>query len=57
LGNLFSRNSATPAPLKYQIVLTAKGEMTSVTVLNAEGKPDTTGNAQRIFKVLADDLK
>ncbi len=57
LGNLFSRNSATPAPLKYQIVLTAKGEMTSVAVLNAEGKPDTTGNAQRIFKVLADDLK
>ena len=57
LGNLFSRKPATPAPLKYQIVLTAKGEMTSVTVLNAEGKPDTTGNAQRIFKVLADDLK
>jgi outer membrane protein assembly factor BamC len=56
-GNLFSSKSATPSPLKYQIVLTAKGDMTSVTVLNAEGKPDTTGNAQRIFKVLADDLK
>jgi hypothetical protein len=26
-------------------------------VLSADGKPDTTGNAQRIFKVLADDLK
>ena len=56
-GNLFSSKAATPAPLKYQIVLTAKGDMTSVTVLNADGKPDTTGNAQRIFKVLADDLK
>lgn len=56
-GNLFSSKSATPSPLKYQIVLTAKGDTTSVTVLNAEGKPDTTGNAQRIFKVLADDLK
>ena len=56
-GNLFSSKSATPAPLKYQIVLTAKGDMTSVTVLSADGKPDTTGNAQRIFKVLADDLK
>ena len=56
-GKLFSSKSATPSPLKYQIVLTAKGDMTSVTVLNAEGKPDTTGNAQRIFKVLADDLK
>ena len=56
-GNLFSSKAATPAPLKYQIVLTAKGDMTSVTVLNADGKTDTTGNAQRIFKVLADDLK
>lgn len=56
-GNLFSSKAATPAPLKYQIVLTAKGDMTAVTVLNAGGKPDTTGNAQRIFKVLADDLK
>ena len=56
-GNMFSSKAATPAPLKYQIVLTAKGDMTSVTVLNADGKPDTTGNAQRIFKVLADDLK
>ena len=56
-GNLFSSKSATPSPLKYKIVLTAKGDTTSVTVLNAEGKPDTTGNAQRIFKVLADDLK
>ena len=56
-GKMFSSKSATPAPLKYQIVLTAKGDMTSVTVLNADGKPDTTGKAQRIFKVLADDLK
>ena len=56
-GKMFSSKAATPAPLKYQIVLTAKGDMTSVTVLNADGKPDTTGNAQRIFKVLADDLK
>lgn len=56
-GKMFSSKAATPAPLKYQIVLTAKGDTTSVTVLNADGKPDTTGNAQRIFKVLADDLK
>lgn len=56
-GKLFSSKAATPAALKYQIVLTAKGDTTSVTVLSADGKPDTTGNAQRIFKVLADDLK
>jgi outer membrane protein assembly factor BamC len=43
--------------LKYQIALTAKGETTSVSVLNADGKPDTSGNAQRIVQVLADDLK
>ncbi len=56
-GNLFSSTPATPAPLKYQIALTAKGESTSVSVLNADGKPDTSGNAQRIVQVLADDLK
>ncbi|MEY3488247.1 MAG: NlpB/DapX lipoprotein, partial [Pseudomonadota bacterium] len=33
------------------------GETTSVSVLNADGKPDTSGNAQRIVQVLADDLK
>ena len=56
-SNLFSSTPATPAPLKYQITLTAKGETTSVSVLNAEGKPDTSGNALRIVQVLADDLK
>jgi len=56
-SNLFSSTPATPAPLKYQITLTTKGDSTSVSVLNAEGKPDTSGNALRIVQVLADDLK
>ena len=56
-SNLFSSTPATPAPLKYQITLTTKGDSTSVSVLNAEGKPDTSGNALRIVLVLADDLK
>ena len=54
---MFSSTPATPAPLKYQITLTTKGDSTSVSVLNAEGKPDTSGNALRIVQVLADDLK
>jgi outer membrane protein assembly factor BamC len=57
LGSLFSSTPATPAPLKYRIALTSKGDTTSVSVLNAEGKPETSGNAQRIVQVLADDLK
>jgi outer membrane protein assembly factor BamC len=37
--------------------LNSKDESTSVSVLNADGKPETSVNAERIIKVLADDLK
>ncbi|PKN45777.1 MAG: hypothetical protein CVU59_08035 [Deltaproteobacteria bacterium HGW-Deltaproteobacteria-17] len=33
------------------------GNVTTVTVLSSEGKPDSSENAQRILKLLADDLK
>ena len=56
-GNLFGGSAPTPALLKYQLALSSKNEQTSVTVLNAEGKPESSVNAQRILKVLADDLK
>jgi outer membrane protein assembly factor BamC len=58
LGKLFSFGSApTAAPLKYRIAVRSQGESTTVSVLNAEGAPETSSNAQRIVKVLADDLR
>lgn len=56
-SKLFNRSTAPTAPLKYRIALNSKDESTSVSVLNSDGKPETSVNAERIIKVLADDLK
>jgi outer membrane protein assembly factor BamC len=55
-GKLFRRES-TEAPLKYRINLKTEGQTTTVSVLNANGAPETSANAQRIVQVIADDLK
>jgi Uncharacterized lipoprotein len=55
LGKLFSREKAQ-APLKYRITLKAQGGTTTVSVLDANGAPESSVNAQRIVKVIADDL-
>ncbi|MEJ8839120.1 outer membrane protein assembly factor BamC [Ramlibacter sp. AN1133] len=55
-GRLFSRESAEP-PLKYRINVKTEGQTTTVSVLNANGAPETSANAQRIVQVIADDLK
>jgi len=57
LGKIFGTSKADTAPLKYRIAVISQGESTTVSVLNASGTPDTSGNAQRIVKVIADDLK
>jgi outer membrane protein assembly factor BamC len=56
-GRLFGSNSNEAAPLKYRIAVRSQGESTTVSVLNATGAPETSANAQRIVKVLADDLR
>ncbi len=56
-SKLFSSSSTGSVPLKYRIALRSKDESTSVSVLNAEGQPETSVNAERIIKVLADDLR
>lgn len=56
LSKLFSSAKPATAPLQYRIALQSKGESTTVSVLNASGAPDTSANAQRIVKVIADDL-
>ncbi len=56
-SKLFSASASTPAPLKYRITLKSEGEKTTVSVLNAQGTPESSANAQRIVQVIADDLK
>jgi outer membrane protein assembly factor BamC len=57
LSKLFSASKTDPAPLKYRIAVVSQGESTTVSVMDASGKPETSINAQRIVKVIADDLR
>jgi outer membrane protein assembly factor BamC len=45
------------APLKFRIAVLSQGEASTVSVQNSAGTPETTENAQRIVKVIADELK
>ena len=57
LSKLFSSATPAAAPIKYRIAVKSQGEATLVSVLNAQGVPETSANAQRIVQVIADDLK
>ena len=56
-SKLFSGSASALPPLKYRITLKSEGEKTTVSVLNAQGTPESSANAQRIVQVIADDLK
>jgi outer membrane protein assembly factor BamC len=53
----FMRPEKTESPLKYRIAVRSQGESTTVSVLDAQGAPEASANAQRIVQVIADDLK
>ncbi len=58
LSKLFSfSGSSAVTPLKYRIAVKSQGNATTVSVLNAQGAADASANAQRIVKVIADDLR
>jgi len=56
-AKLFSGGEKATPPLKYRINLKSQGDSTTVSVLNANGAPEASANAQRIVQVIADDLK
>ncbi|MEO7887632.1 MAG: outer membrane protein assembly factor BamC [Polaromonas sp.] len=56
-SKLFSGAPPAVPPLKYRIVVKGQGESTTVSVLNAQGAPEASANAQRIVQVIADDLR
>lgn len=55
-GRLFGADTREPTPQRYRVVVKSANELTTVSVLDAQGKPDTSGNAQRIVRLLAADL-
>jgi outer membrane protein assembly factor BamC len=42
---------------KFQIIVKSQGDNSLVSILNAQGIPETSATAQRIAKVIADDIK
>jgi outer membrane protein assembly factor BamC len=50
-------DQAAKALNRYRIQLKAEGTGTLVTVLNHQGQPDKSANAQKIVSLLADELK
>jgi outer membrane protein assembly factor BamC len=57
-GKLFGGASSKSAEAtKFQIAVKSQGEATVVSVLDSKGMPETSASAQRIAKVIADDIK
>ena len=56
-SKMFSGSGKGNEPTKYQIAVRSTGELSNVLVLDTNGQPETSAIAQRIVKVLADDIK
>lgn len=56
-SRLFSSSPAQAKPVQYRIAVRSSGANTTVSVLNAQGQPDTTADGKRIVELLAADLK
>ena len=56
-SRIFSQGGEASAPVKYQVQVRSEGERSTVSVLTTAGAPETSANAQRIVRVLTDDLK
>ncbi len=56
-AKLFTSSGSDAAPLKLRIAVKSAGDSSTVSVLDASGAADGSANAQRIVKVIADDLK
>jgi outer membrane protein assembly factor BamC len=57
-GKLFGGSSVKSAEAtKFQIAVKSQGETTVVSVLDSKGAPESSASAQRIAKVIADEIK
>ncbi len=56
-SKLFGSSSAAIPPLKYRIAVRSEGSTSTVSVLNEAGAPESSANAERIVRVIADELK
>ncbi len=56
-SRLFSSTPKDKTPQKYRILVRSQGESSTVSVLDTEGKAVSSDHAQRMLKVIADDLR
>lgn len=56
-SKLFGSSDTGSDAAKYQIAVRSQGNVTTVSVLDTKGAAETSVNAQRIVKVLADDIR
>lgn len=56
-SKLFSKSKPDAQPLKFRVAVVSQGDATTVSVQNADGTAAAVADAQRIIKVLAEDLK
>jgi len=56
-GKLFGSTSNAAPPEKYRIVVHGNGGQSTVSVLKADGQPESSANVDRILRILGDDLK
>ena len=56
-GKMFSSSKPETGPVKYRISVSKAANTTEVTVQDAAGKTENSAVAQRILKLLADDLR
>jgi outer membrane protein assembly factor BamC len=56
-AKMFSGASKPNPAQKYQIAVRSAGERSTISVLDANGNPETSNVAQQIVKVIADDIK
>ena len=57
LGKIFNRNPDAQAPVRYRIAVKGEGSGTTVSVLGEGGSASPEADANRIVRVIADDLK
>jgi outer membrane protein assembly factor BamC len=56
-SKLFSSSTPDTGPVKYRIAVRKTDNISEVTVQNTDGRAENSPVAQRILKLLADDLR
>ncbi|MFM9878866.1 MAG: outer membrane protein assembly factor BamC [Burkholderiaceae bacterium] len=57
ISRIFGSSTPNPSALKYRIAVVSQAQTSTVSVLSEGGAPESSANAQRIVKIIADDLK